>query len=189
MNILFAWLLIPPIVVSLFGRGALDQLFVGIGPAVILLSALILSRIKSGRFILFALVVLNLWQIWENVPTNKHIFFQAPQPEVRYSDQLAVIDEIYNRVGKESFEIQAYTIPHAWQDGWQYLFWHRGTTRYGGKLPVPHGGYRMFVIIQKDRSNRTFQENWYRDIVSKLGKLVYTFTIGEYSVEERQMYN
>lgn len=188
MNILFAWLLIPPIVVSLFRRGALDQLFVGIGPAVILIAALILSKIKYAKIALCLLVFLNVWQVAKNFPTNKQIFFQATQLDIRYSDQLRVIDEIYKRVGDQSFEIQAYTIPHAWQDGWQYLFWYRGTTRYGGKLPVPHGGYRMFVIIQKDEPNRTFQENWYRDIVTKQGRLMSQFTIGLYTVEERLMF-
>lgn len=188
MNILFAWLLIPPIVVSLFRRGALDQLFVGIGPAVILLAALVLSKIKYAKIVLCLLVFVNVWQVVKNFSTNKQIFFQATQLDVRYSDQLRVIDEIYKHVGDQSFEIQAYTIPHAWQDGWQYLFWYRGTTRYSGKLPVPHGGYRMFVIIQKDEPNRTFQENWYRDIVIKQGKLVKQFTIGVYTVEERLMF-
>ncbi len=236
-EILITWILVPALVLLVFRRGVLDQLFVGIVPGVIIATAMFMwgdkgdrgneapstlrsgyllptlrrernpseaktsslsSPIKSGYFakgdkgsiviILSAIIVLNLWQVGRNFPKNQHIFFQAPQPDVRYSDQLQVIDEVYRRAGSNSFEIQAYTVPHAWQDGWQYLFWYRGTMRYGGILPVAHGGYRMFVIIQKDRANRTFQENWYRDIVTKLGSLTDKFTIGEYTVEERLMY-
>ncbi|OGG24130.1 hypothetical protein A3A79_02980 [Candidatus Gottesmanbacteria bacterium RIFCSPLOWO2_01_FULL_43_11b] len=184
-EMLSVWMILPPAVLILFRRGALDQLFVVLIPAAIVGIAMILSEKKS---LIVVFVVLNLLMIWNNIPTNKNIFFQAPQPDVRYSDQIRVIDEIYSRVGNDSFEIQAYTVPHAWQDSWQYLFWYRGTTRYAGKLPVAHGGYNMFVIIQKDEPNRTFQENWYRDIVSKLGKLTDQFTIGEYAVEKRLMF-
>lgn len=188
-EILFVWIFLPLIILTLFRRGALDQLFVMIVPAIIVLTAIMISAKKGMTiFLTTAFVFLNVWQVFGNFQTNRNIFFQAPQPEVRYSDQLAVVDEIYTRIGEESFEIQAYTIPHAWQDGWQYLFWYRGTTRYGGNLPVEHGGYRMFVIIQNDRANRTFQENWYRDIITKLGSLTDQFTIGEYTVEERLMY-
>lgn len=181
MNILIAWTLIPIVVVLLSGRGALDQLFVGIAPGVILIAALALSRIKNSYFFVFILILANMFFIFQNFPTNKHIFFQAPQPEVRYSDQLKVIEEIDRRAGSTPFEVQAYTIPYFWQDGWTYLFWWRG------KMPVPEKGEKLFAIIQKDRANPTFQNNWYRDTVTKWGSLLDTFTIGEYSVEERKL--
>lgn len=193
-EVLCAWIVLPAVVLFLFRRGVLDQLFVGIIPGVIIASAMFLSvglRRFGRSFLIAALLILvfsNVWQVWKNFPSNTNLFFQAPQPEVRYSDQLALIDEIYKRVGRGSFEVQAYTIPFFWQDAWTYLLWYRGNEKFGGKPPVAHGGEKMFVIIQKDRANRTFQENWYRDIVAKLGKLVGQFTIGEYTVEERRMY-
>ncbi len=186
--ILITWMLLPAVILFFSRRGVLDQLYSLIAPAVIVGLALAAGRYRRGILVVAMLVALNLWQAGENLPHNRQVFFQAPQPDVRYSDQQKVIDEVYRRAGDQTFEIQAHTIPYAWQDGWQYLFWFRGTTRYAGKMPLPSGGYRMFVIIQNDPANATFVENWYRDTVSTWGRLADTFVIGAYTVEERLMF-
>jgi hypothetical protein len=167
----------------------LDQLFVATLPGIILAAAMgisFLSR-RFGRNVLigtlFIFLTINVWQVWRNFSSNERVFFQTPQPDVRYSDQLQVIDEVYRRAGANSFEIQAYTVPYFWQDGWTYLFWWRGREKFGGNVPLITGADRMYVIIQKHES--TFQENWYRDIVSTWGTRTYQFTIGSYTVEER----
>lgn len=179
VEVLLVWMLVPLVSLSLLGRGVLDQLFVGIAPAVILIAAVLLSKTKRPTLFLVAIAALNIWQVWRNFPTNTNVFFQAPQPEVRYSDQLAVIDEVYKRAGSHTFEVQAYTIPYFWQDGWTYLFGWRG------KPPVPTGGDLLFVVIQRD--DTPFQKNWYRDVVSAWGTLRDQFTIGSYMVEERRL--
>lgn len=185
MNILLVWILIPPIILSIFQRGTLDQLFVGISSGVILIASMLLSKTKRATLFIMAIVVLNVFQIWRNFSGNERVFFQTPQPDVRYSDQLRVIDEVYKRARDNSFEIQAYTIPYFWQDGWTYLFWWRGREKFGARAPLATGADRMYVIIQKHEAGRTFQENWYRDIVSTWGTRTDQFTIGSYTVEER----
>lgn len=174
IELLLVWIFIPPILLTIFQRGALDQLFVGIAPAVIVAVAMLFSKRKV---LIVFLVLLNILQVWRNFPTNTNVFFQAPQPDVRYSDQLNVVREISRRAGDRLFEVQAYTIPYFWQDAWIYLFW------WTGKTPVPTGGDVMYVILQHDDS--TFQKNWYRDVVSTWGTRIDQFTIGSFTVEER----
>ena len=115
VEVLLVWILVPPVMLSIFQRGVLDQLFVGIVPGVIVVTAILLAKYK--RMLVATLVLLmlcSIWQVWRNFPGNERVFFQTPQPDVRYSDQLQVIDEIYSRAGANAFEIQAYPIPHFW---------------------------------------------------------------------------
>ncbi len=192
-GMLLVWLIVPPVILILFRRGTLDQLFVLTIPAVIVGAALILREIarRLGKtlavILLVGIIVINTRQVWRNFPTNENVFFQSTQPGVRYNDQLTIIDRIYAKAGTRPFEVQSYTIPYFWQDGWTYLFWWQGREKYRGKLPVSSGGEVLFVIIQKDRSNPTFQNNWYRDTVSRWGVLVDQVTIGDYTLEEREM--
>jgi hypothetical protein len=189
-SILLVWLLVPLSILLLFRKGALDQVFVIIAPAIILSTSLYINWlwIKYGKLvgisIVFGITSISLYQLMSNLPSNHNVFFQAPQPHVRYSDQLRVVDEIYKRVDNTPFEIQAYTIPYFWQDAWKYLFWQKATT-HSYLLPQQTEGEKIFVIIQKDYSSPRYQQDWLNHTVSKWGTLKDEFVIGEYTVQER----
>ncbi|MCJ7826396.1 hypothetical protein MUP56_02150, partial [Patescibacteria group bacterium] len=116
--------------------------------------------------------------------TNYRIFFQSTQPELRYKDQLDVVEYAYKRANGRKFYFQSYTIPYFWQDGWEYLFWQKGMKN---KFVMPDEKHDelLYVIIQRDRSNPRFQQDWYKNTVSTWGLLQSTMTFGELTVEER----
>lgn len=179
---------LAPFVLVLFRHATLHQLFVFMGlPSIILLSFFlnrmwIRHRVIAG--IIFAVVLVFHIYTWAvRIPVSR-VFFQSPQPEVRYSDQLALIRRTYVLAGEADFSFQSYTIPYWWQDGWTYLFWYWARIN-NLRLPVSEKAGQLFVIIQKDHANPEFQKNWYDVIVSGWGEKVFEETFGEFTLERR----
>lgn len=187
-DLIIIWIVTPAIVLALLRYGVLDQLYVGSfnGYIIALSIAIAFARRKNkllGYALLSYILIQNVFAYSSFLPKNQHIFFQSPQPDVRYGDQLLVINGIYARAKGRSFQIQSYTIPYFWQDGWIYLFWYVGSRKYGY---VPDKGRSdvLYVIIQKDGSNPNFQNTWYTKTVSTWGRKTDVFQIGEFTVEE-----
>lgn len=175
-NLLIIWLLVPPITLILLRHDILEQFFVALVPAYLLLTAYIADFIlKSSKYsgFIFIMIVLSVlgYSWYKNIPTNKNIFFQAPQPGLRYSDQLKVIDYIYNKSGNKKFSFQAYTIPYWMPQAWEYLFWQYAVSR-NKMLPQSLNSQQLFVIIQDDLSNAGFQNDWLENTVYKWGKKI-----------------
>ena len=190
-DLIIIWILISPLILFVLRRDTMQQFFEGSLAGYILAVVLtIYSLFKKNYYIglvVFGLVLFqNIFSYVKFIPSNSQTFFQAPQPSVRYSDQLQVIHEIYKRANGKPFYFQAYTIPNFWQDAWYYLFWYIGHSRYG-YIPKEGNKSRVFVIIQKDTSNAFFQKKWYEQTVSKWGTRKEGFIFGEYTVEERQL--
>jgi hypothetical protein len=189
-HILLFWLLIPNIVLMLMRHGALEQLYVILVAGLIIGVSIVIDFIWEnihsaiGIFIAFLLITSNIWLWFSYAPTNTRLFFQSTQPQLRYKDQLNAIDYVYTKADGRPFFFQAYTIPYFWQDGWEYLFWQRGTSK---KIDLPDETHDelLYVIIQIDRSNPRFQDDWYKQTVSKWGILKDKMTFGEITVEER----
>lgn len=187
-TVLLLWLLVPLIALIILKHSVLEHFFVFVGVGTILTTALIIDSIWKrkkifGIALLLSIIGLNLYTWKISIPANINIFFQSTQPELRFSDQLKVIDKIYDRINGKSFSFQSYTIPYWSQDGWKYLFWYYGKQRYGYE-PISINEKTLFVIIQDDPSNRNFQKNWLNDTVSKWGKLNNEFRYGVLSVRE-----
>jgi hypothetical protein len=171
---LLVWLAIPIVLLIAFRHNILDQFFVSQIPLFILLTAIVIDSLWQrkqilGGIILTVIVLTNLFSWWKNIPTNREIFFQSTQPDLRYSDELATIDDIYKSTNKEQFSFQSYTIPYWTQQAWQYLFWFYGRQKYGF-LPITENSKTLFVIIQEDPSNKPYQNDWLQNTVSKWGK-------------------
>ena len=186
--ILFSWLFVPPLILIFLGHEILDQFFVALIPAIILSIAFLIDTIWRKKYVLgvlllFVYILFNLVAWITNIPQNNKIFFQAPQLDFKYSNQLAVIDEIYKRADGKPFSIQAYTIPYWTQQGWQYLFWQYGLPKYG-YLPIEQKASLLFVIVQDDPGNKDYQQDWLKKEVSKWGSLKDEFSFGNIAVKE-----
>lgn len=179
---LLIWLVIPIVLLIVFRHNILDQFFVSFIPLFVLLASLVVDFLWRKKqvlgFILLALIIMaNLFAWWKNIPTNQNVFFQSTQPDLRYSDELATIDDIYKQADKKPFSFQSYTIPYWTQQAWQYLFWFYGRQKYGYE-PIDQKAKTLFVIIQDDPSSKQYQNDWLKNTVSKWGKVKGSFKHG-----------
>lgn len=186
--LILLWLGAPLIVLILLRHSILDHYFIPLIPAMILMFAFTIDILwRHSKIVGFALVFLALGvqvnTLVFNIPQNRNISFQSAQPDLKLSDQISVINTIYAKADGKPFSFQSYTIPYWSQQGWEYLFWYYGEKKYG-YYPVPEKAKKLFVIIQDDPSNKSFQENWIKTIVNKWGSLENTFKYGILTVRE-----
>jgi len=186
------WMIVPILVLFAFRHGVLEQVFVGLLPAWIIGLSIVLEQLWKtlwlGKIIVLFIATYAICMYFFYIPSNEQVFFQKSQARIRYSDELSVVNAIYGRADGKPFYFQSFTIPIFWQDGWTYLFWYIGTTKYG-YVPVEEDKSTIYVIIPKIYSDpflSLFQSNWYKDTVSTWGRLTYSFSIGEFTIEERQ---
>lgn len=189
-NLLFllVWVFVPTLVLMLLRHSILEHFFLFSLPAMILFAAYVLDRVwvrkrVLGVFLLSLVVAVNLLFWLDNIPKNKNIFFQTTQPDLKFSDQKKVIEEIYKRADGRPFSFQSYTIPYWSQQGWEYLFWYYGNQKFGYE-PILEKAKLLYVIVQDDPSNKIYQEGWLRDTVSKWGTQTSEFKLGVLTVKE-----
>lgn len=186
--IILLWVGIPFALLVIIKHNTLEQFFVATMAGILLLIAYFIEFIERkyrflGMGILLIIIGVNI-SVWtQNIPHNRNIFFQSPQPDLKIGDQKKVIDEVYKRADKKPFSIQAYTIPYWIQQGWEYLFWYYGEQKYG-YAPIPEKAKILFVIVQDDPSKAWFQRDWLKDTVSKWGKETDSFRYGVFTVKE-----
>lgn len=182
------WLFIPVFLLIVFRHSVLDHFFASLLPLLILLVAFVIDSVWKktsilGMIVLVVVIMINLTAWYMNIPQNKNIFFQVSQPDLKYSDQKAVIKEIYKEAGGNPFYFQSYTIPYWMQDGWEYLFWYYGGNYYE-YVPQNKSNKMLFVIIQDDPSNTLFQNNWLKNTVAMWGSKENEFRYGALRVEK-----
>jgi len=180
-KIILIWITSPLLILLLTRHAAMEQFFVALIPAFILITALLLDKLfsiskKIGIIVIIVLIILNLTAWIKNIPVN-NVFFQSTQPDLLYSDQLTAIDNIYKYANGKTFDIQTYTIPYWSQQGWEYLFWSYGYKKYK-YMPMKDNPELLFVIVQDDPSNRLFQSNWLKNTVKTWGKEIHRMNSG-----------
>jgi 4-amino-4-deoxy-L-arabinose transferase-like glycosyltransferase len=185
---LATWIFVPLLVLSILRRDVMEQFYVSIAAGVIILAAIIVENVLKknklvGVLLLVLLVAINMYSWYQAVPNNQNIFFQSTQLDLKYIDELKVIDEIYKNANKKTFSFQSYTIPYWSQQGWEYLFWYYGGQKYGYQ-PIPFHAEKFFVIIQDDPSSRDTQDYWLRHVVSQWGTLKSQKKIGILTLQE-----
>jgi len=190
IDLIIIWLLVPNLILIGLRHGVLEQLYGGLVPGMILAIAVVIEWFIRkipiiGICVGFLTFSVMVHTYIKYLPTNSYVFFQGPQPNVRYRDQQEVVDRIYRLANGKKFFFQAYTIPYFWQGAWTYLFWYQGTRRYG-YVPKEENLSDIYVIMQKDELDPAFQANWYKNTVSTWGKRTEGFTVGMYTVEIRQ---
>jgi len=189
--LLIIWIIVPPLSLALLRHNVLEQLYVGLIAGYILSTVVIINWFFDrghkliGVGVISILLYVNLHAVFKNLPSNLDVFFQNPQPQAYYGDQLAIIDWVHEQSNGRPYSIQVYTIPYFWQDHWDYLFWYK-RIKDQVKTENNTGQTITFVITQKDRSNPLFLNNWYDDTLVRFGKPVRQFEAGEYIVEERE---
>ncbi len=186
--LLFLWIFVPPLLLLVLHHQVLDQFYVSIIPAILLITGFLLDYIwTQSRISALALLILlvgaNLIFWTGNIPANSHIFFQSTQSNLHYSDEKKVIDAIYKEAAGTPFSIQSYTIPYWSQQGWEYLFWQYGLPKYHS-LPIAEKAPLLFVIVQDDLGNKGFQRQWLRQTVTKWGNEKKEFRFGALTVKE-----
>ncbi len=185
------WLFIPVFLLIILRHDVLEQFFVALIPAFILVTALaiesVLKKAPPLGIIIVILVISMQLIAWKNtIPQNKNIFFQTPQPDLRYSDVLKTIDRIYQESGQKSFAVQAYTIPYWNQQAWEYLFWSYGAKKYA-RLPISQKDTKKLFVIIQDDSDSKYQQDWLKNTVSKWGSVTQTFRYGVLTTRELQL--
>jgi hypothetical protein len=187
-RLILIWLFSPFIAFVLLKYNPLYHYFTAIIIPLIILAAFLIDKIYSwkkhaGLLLLILLVWVNLYAYVNYLPGNGNVFFQSTQPDLKYSDQVAVIREIYKQANGKHFYFQSYTIPYWLQEEWQYLFWYYGSNYYGF-VPTDQNVKILFVIIQHDQGNATYQNNWLTNTVSTWGVKESEFTFGALRVEK-----
>lgn len=182
------WLFLPFVLLIFLRHDFLEQFFVGIVPASIVFTSVTIEKIRQknkyiGITLLLLIVIMNISGWISNIPENRNIFFQSTQLRLKFSDQKKVLDTIYKEANGKPFSFQSYTIPYWSQQGWEYLFWYYGKQKYG-YLPIEEKAKTLFVIIQIDRNNRVFQENWLNNTVNKWGNKKKSFVYGDLEIQE-----
>ena len=185
--IMLIWIFSPLIAFVTFKYNSLYHYFAAVLIALIILTSVLIDRIWSfkntlGFSLLVLLVAINIFAFLNYLPTNRNVFFQSTQPDLRYSDQKAVISEIYREANGKPFYFQSYTIPYWFQDGWEYLVWYYGKNVYG-YVPINKDTKSLFVIIQNDPGNKLYQKNWLTSTVSEWGIRENEFAYGALKVQ------
>lgn len=114
-------------------------LMVGIGPAVSLIIAYYLSKLKSKVAVALVMLVLvfgNLSMIVKENPKGATLF--AIQKDMLLVKELAAIDYTYQEAGGKDFSINTLTSPLYIDLVWSYLYKWYGLPKYG-YLPSFHG--------------------------------------------------
>lgn len=187
---LLLWIFVPFISLVLLRQGALEQFFVLICiPSILLLSALINyvweKNLVSGIIIASFILIVNLYAWTINVPQNKNMFFQAPQPHLRYGDQQIIVQKALDISKGESYFFQSFTIPYWMQQGWEYLFWYYGTK--ADNTPTQNNPKHLYVILQQTPGNAEttrFEEDWLKNTVVNWGEREHMLSSGILSLEE-----
>lgn len=163
-KLLFLWLLTTPLVLFFFPDSALFHLFLGVGPAFILLVSVLICLLWEKRWpwLSFSLgvflLVLNVFSWQRFLPENRKVFFQAGQRLFKYSDMLAAIDWVYQSAESESFSLHPFTIPYFSDDAWYYLFSWYGERKYGYLPEEP--AEIFYTVYQPSEGQPWFLESW-----------------------------
>lgn len=178
------------IIVFIGARHALlNQFLVGILPILIIMIAVAIYFVFKkypviGLALIGAYVYIHVSLLAASISGNKGMFFQNPQPLLKYSDEMRIVNWVYKDTKGEPFSIQAFTIPYFWQDSWEYLFWYAGNT-YCRQTPKKELS-RLYVVIQDIPSNETFLKDWYNHTVSTWGEKIKSYKSGILTVELRK---
>lgn len=177
------------IIVFIGARHALlNQFLVGILPLFIVMIAVSIYFVFKkypviGWALIGVYVYIHISLLVGSIPGNKGMFFQNPQPLLKYSDEMRVVHFVYQDTRREPFFIQAFTIPYFWQDGWEYLFWYVGNAYYH-QTPQQRNP-KLYVVIQDIPSEKNFLSDWYNHTVNGWGEKIKSYKSGILTVELR----
>jgi 4-amino-4-deoxy-L-arabinose transferase-like glycosyltransferase len=176
---------IPMILLILLRHESLTQFFAICAPGFMIVTAYTMDRYFRvvGIILLTVIVMTNLMAVFRFLPTNQNVFFQSTQPELRYSNELQVIDTIYTKAQGKQFSYHPFTIPYWQAQAWDYLFWYYGKNKYG-YLPGENKPRHIFAIIQHDPNSKQIIEDWLRKDINSFGPTKSDTNFGILTVRE-----
>lgn len=160
---IFAWLALAPL-----GGHLAYYTHVGLSVGLLMGTAYLISRIKIRGawigYLLISIVLLsNLWLITQGAKDSL-IFQIKPQPFMKLTDEMKVIDLMYQKADGRGFTVRLTGIPYRIQTVWAYLLDHYGKPKYGyypfwetgnvlgfpGYLPPPiHGTTCLRFLVRE----------------------------------------
>jgi len=147
---LSTWLFSHITVVSVGGVST-PFLMVGIGPAVSVLIAYFLSKLKSVVLVLLILSTLifgNISTILKENPKGSTLF--AIQKDMLLTKQLSAVEYTYSNSNGEEFSINSLTLPLWTNIVWAYLYDWYGQQKYGySPCFVGHDQIGQIIALQK----------------------------------------
>ncbi len=150
---IFGWAFLAP-----FGGHLAYYTHVGLSIGLLVGTAYLIFRIRErwtwlAYLLVGAVLMSNLILIWRGA-RDSLIFQIKPQPFMKLTDELKVIDLMYEQAGGKGFTVRLTGIPYRIQTVWAYLFKQYGAPKWGyypfwetgniegfpGELPAPKSG-------------------------------------------------
>ena len=142
-----------------------------------------LLQLEESKF--FQLVVISVLIIWGTYTLVSPSLYVAKGEggPTTYKNEINAIDWIYQDAGGEPFGLFVYT-PPVYDYAYQYLFWWRGSKKYG-YLPTQDKGGLFYLIIEPDPERPWGPQGW-KETVIKTGRVVKEVTLpGRITIEKR----
>lgn len=196
-KVIFAFFLIPFLLLGLFQRGAIGFFFDAMLPLAIAVIVYSLEYFpKSISFILFwTILVVNLLQMpYIYKPTNALIPIGSGNV-ITLQDRKNVIDWMYFKAEGKPFSVWYYTIPYYHEQPWDYLFDVYAKPKYGYLPEATHGfnpkelktSAYFFAVYEPEFDERRFgdQMRWVREVKQSWGGVSASFRSNDIIVQLR----
>ncbi len=158
----FIWLIMPFPILFFHDVAHLDQLYLGVGGAIIFLFVMAcqsLWQYQIGRItvgILAVILLLGWQQTFWNLSHNKDLFFITIQEGLNYADQTKLLTAAHTDAQGKVYRFAAFTIPYGHPEGWQYIqeFMYPHQTDDGAKT--------VYIAIEK-QVDPFWEKQWIQD--------------------------
>lgn len=184
---IYAFFLIPFILLGLFQRGAIGFFFDAMLPLTlgVLVYSLEYFPKFAAKLIFGIIIVTNLWQLpFIYQPTNALIPIGNGNV-ITLGDRKNIIDWMYKMAKGKPFSIWYYTIPYYHEQPWDYLFTIYAEPKYGYLPEATHGfspkdlkASQFFFAVYEpeyDEARKSNQVSWLRDVRNNFGKVVASY--------------
>ena len=183
-KLIYAFILIPLISLSLFQRGAIGFFLISLMPLALAISIYGLQLLPL-RYLIFTLIVcLNVIQL-PNVyqPTNA-LTPIGNANIITLQDRKNIIDFMYQQADGQQFSVWFYTIPYFQEEVWDYMFYYYAEPKYS-YLPEATSGFSpndlktskmFFSVWEPDEDQPTKLESWQQETVKNFGPALETYS-------------
>lgn len=140
-------------------------------------------RLKDEKpFKLIIVSVLVVWLVHTLTSSSLYVRKDEGGPTT-YKNEISTIDWIYQDAKGEPFGIFVYT-PPVYDYAYQYLFWWRGTKKYG--YLADKSKERLFYLIIEPDPERPLASDGWKETVIRTGKIVQKVVLpGQITIEKR----
>jgi hypothetical protein len=183
-KLIYAFLLIPFIGLSLFQRGAIGFFFVSLLPLSLAVLIYGLQILPFKYVFLSGLIYINIIQLHNIYQPNNALIPIGNANIITIQDRKNIIDFMYQKANGKQFSVWFYTIPYFQEEIWDYMFNYYAEPKYG-YLPEQTSGFSpndlktsqlFFSVWEPDEDQPTKLESWQSETVKNFGPAVDTFS-------------